>query len=109
MDTTTYEKNATRLGIMTTAGSTIGLAFGPSVIAVLTVSPFLQPIEQEFGWTRVQSSLAITIVSYMVVLMSPLQGFLTDRFGPRRVILTSICRMRAIMRMMRSPFGRTSK
>jgi MFS family permease len=75
---------------MTTIGSTIGLAFGPSVIAVLTVSPFLQPIEQEFGWTRVQSSLAITIVSYMVVLMSPLQGFLADRFGPRRVILTSI-------------------
>jgi MFS family permease len=60
------------------------------VIAVLTVSPFLQPIEQEFGWTRVQSSLAITIVSYMVVLMSPLQGLLADRFGPRRVILTSI-------------------
>ena len=26
----------------------------------------------------------------MVVLMSPLQGFLVDRFGPRRVILTSI-------------------
>jgi MFS family permease len=75
---------------MTTIGSTIGLAFGPSVIAVLTVSPFLQPIEQEFGWTRVQSSLAITIVSYMVVLMSPLQGLLADRFGPRRVILTSI-------------------
>jgi MFS family permease len=75
---------------MTTIGSTIGLAFGPSVIAVLTVSPFLQPIEQEFGWTRIQSSLAITIVSYMVVMMSPLQGFLADRFGPRRVILTSI-------------------
>lgn len=90
MDADTYEKNATRLGIMTTAGSTIGLAFGPSVIAVLAVSPFLQPIEQEFGWTRVQSSLAITIVSYMVVLMSPLQGFLADRFGPRRVILASI-------------------
>ena len=26
----------------------------------------------------------------MVVLMSPLQGILADRFGPRRVILTSI-------------------
>jgi MFS family permease len=90
VNTKTYEQQATTAGIMTTVGSTIGLAFGPSVIAVLTVSPFLQPIEQEFGWTRVQSSLAITIVSYMVVLMSPLQGLLADRFGPRRVILTSI-------------------
>jgi MFS family permease len=90
LNSKTYEQQATTAGIMTTVGSTIGLAFGPSVIAVLTVSPFLQPIEQEFGWTRVQSSLAITIVSYMVVLMSPLQGLLADRFGPRRVILTSI-------------------
>lgn len=90
MNSKTYEQQATTAGIMTTVGSTIGLAFGPSVIAVLAVSPFLQPIEQEFGWTRVQSSLAITIVSYMVVLMSPLQGFLADRFGPRRLILTSI-------------------
>ena len=90
MNSKTYEQEATASGIKTTIGSTIGLAFGPSVIAVLTVSPFLLPIEQEFGWTRVQSSLAITIVSYMVVLMSPLQGFLADRFGPKRVILTSI-------------------
>jgi MFS family permease len=38
----------------------------------------------------VQVSLAVTIVSYMIVLVSPLQGFLVDRFGPRRVVLTSI-------------------
>lgn len=77
-------------GVMTTLGSTVGLAFGPSVIAILAISPFIPPIEAEFGWSRVQVSLAATIVSYMVVLVSPLQGFLVDRFGPRRVILTSI-------------------
>jgi MFS family permease len=38
----------------------------------------------------VQVSLAVTIVSYMIVLVSPLQGVLVDRFGPRRVVLTSI-------------------
>ncbi|MGA0934877.1 MAG: MFS transporter [Pseudohongiellaceae bacterium] len=77
-------------GVMTTLGSTVGLAFGPSVIAILAISPFIPPIEAEFGWSRVQVSLAATIVSYMVVLVSPLQGFLVDHFGPRRVILTSI-------------------
>ena len=77
-------------GVMTTLGSTMGLAFGPSVIAILAISPFIPPIEAEFGWSRVQVSLAATIVSYMVVLVSPLQGFLVDHFGPRRVILTSI-------------------
>ena len=77
-------------GVLTTFGSVVGLAFGPSVIAILAISPFIPPIEQEFGWSRVQVSMAATIVSYMVVLVSPLQGLLVDRFGPRKVILTSI-------------------
>lgn len=81
---------ASASGVLTTFASAVGLAFGPSVIAVLAISPFIQPIEAEFGWSRVQVSLAITIVSYMIVIVSPLQGFLVDRFGPRRVVLTSI-------------------
>jgi MFS family permease len=90
MEATQQPSEATRPGILTTLGSTIGLAFGPSVIAVLTISLYIPPIEQEFGWTRVQVSLAFTIVAYMIVAASPLQGFLVDRFGPRRVVLTSI-------------------
>ena len=82
--------DASASGILTTFASMVGLAFGPSVIAVLAISPFIPPIEAEFGWSRVQVSLAVTIVSYMIVLVSPLQGFLVDRFGPRRVVLTSI-------------------
>jgi MFS family permease len=66
------------------------LALGPSVLANLTVSAYITPIQAQFGWTRVQVSLAFTIVAYMIVLVSPLQGLLVDRFGPRRVILTSI-------------------
>jgi len=81
---------ASRNGILTTLGATIGLAFGPSVIANLTVTGYITPIEREFGWSRVDVSFAFTIVAYMIVLMSPLQGFLVDRFGSRRVVLTSI-------------------
>jgi len=77
-------------GILTVLGSVVGLAFGPSVIAVLTISAYIQPIQQEFHWTLVQVSFAFTIVAYMIVLVSPLQGFFVDRFGPRRVVLTSI-------------------
>ncbi len=88
--TPTANADGRREGVLTTIGAVVGLAFGPSVIAILAISPFLPSIEQEFGWSRVQVSLAVTIVSYMIVLVSPLQGFLVDRFGPRRVILTSI-------------------
>jgi MFS family permease len=90
MESTRRPSEATTPGILTTLSSTIGLALGPSVIAVLTVSPYIGPIEKEFGWSRVQVSLAFTIVAYMIVLVSPLQGLLADRFGPRRVVLTSI-------------------
>lgn len=82
--------SAATLGTLTTIGSVVGLAFGPSVIAVLAISPFIPSIEAEFGWSRVEVSVAVTIVSYMIVLVSPLQGLLVDRFGPRRVVLTSI-------------------
>src|SRR5262245_15974347 len=88
MQATTSE--ASRNGILTTLGATIGLAFGPSVIANLTVTNYITSIEREFGWSRVDVSFAFTLVAYMIVLMSPLQGFLVDRFGPRRVVLTSI-------------------
>lgn len=90
MESTQRPSEATTSGILTTLSSTIGLALGPSVIAVLTISPYIGPIEKEFGWSRVQVSLAFTIVAYMIVLVSPLQGLLADRFGPRRVVLTSI-------------------
>ena len=90
MESTQHPSEATTPAILTTLSSTIGLALGPSVIAVLTISSYILPIQQEFGWTGVQVSLAFTIVAYMIVLVSPLQGLLADRFGPRLVVLTSI-------------------
>jgi MFS family permease len=90
MQTASPPAEASRNGIWTTFGATVGLALGPSVIANLTVTGYITPIEREFGWSRVDVSFAFTIVAYMIVLMSPLQGYLVDRFGPRRVVLTSI-------------------
>src|SRR5690606_3938393 len=81
---------ASSSGILTTLGAMVGLARGPSVIAVLTISLYIPDIEREFGWTRVESSFAFTIVAYLIIAISPIQGFLVDRFGPRRVVLTSI-------------------
>jgi MFS family permease len=90
MEAARQTSEASTPGILTTIGSTIGLAFGPSVIAVLTVAGYYLPIEKELGWSRAQVALAFSIVAYMIVIMSPLQGFFVDRFGPRKVLLTSI-------------------
>jgi MFS family permease len=90
MQTAAAPSEASRAGILTTLGATVGLALGPSVIANLTVTAYITPIEQEFGWLRSDVSFAFSLVAYMIVAMSPLQGVLVDRFGPRRVVLTSI-------------------
>ena len=90
MQTASPPSEVSRNGILTTLGATIGLALGPSVIANLTVTAYITPIEQEFGWSRTDVSFAFSLVAYMIVVMSPLQGMLVDRFGPRRVVLTSI-------------------
>jgi MFS family permease len=82
------ESNAA--GVWTTIAATIGLTFGPSTIAVLGLGIFIKPIELEFGWSRTQVSLAATIIAWMIVLVSPLQGILTDRFGSRPIVLASI-------------------
>lgn len=90
MNHTSTTTDASRLGILTTFGAMVGLAFGPSVIANLTVTAYIAPIEQEFGWLRSDVSFAFSLVAYMIVVVSPLQGMLVDRFGARRVVLTSI-------------------
>jgi MFS family permease len=90
MSIATPPSEASRNGMLTTFGATVGLALGPSVIANLTVTSYIPAIEQEFGWLRSDVSFAFSLVAYMIVVMSPLQGFLVDRFGSRRVVLTSI-------------------
>jgi MFS family permease len=92
-DTATHSlpiSEASAGGVSTTAAAAVCLAFGPSVIGVLSFSVFINPIETAFGWTRVEVSLAVTIISYVIMLVSPIQGMLVDRFGPRRTVLTSI-------------------
>ena len=77
-------------GVATTSAGVVGLSFGPSVIGVLSFGVFIRPIEDAFGWSRVDVSVAITVIAYAILLVSPIQGALVDRFGPRRIVLTSI-------------------
>lgn len=88
--TVTGAGDGTRTGAWTTFAAVAGLTFGPSAIAVLGFGVFVRPLEEEFGWTRTQVSLASVIISWLIVIVSPLQGILIDRFGARPVVLASI-------------------
>jgi MFS family permease len=48
---------------------------------------FLAPMLNEFGWTRAAISGAFTLAMLTIGVMSLVAGNLTDRFGPRRVVL----------------------
>ena len=54
-------------------------------IGFYTFSVFIIPLEEEFGWTRTQLSLAITI-SCLMGLIGPIAGILIDRYGARIVM-----------------------
>ncbi len=50
-------------------------------------SVFMLEMTREFGWTRTQFSSAFLLQMLASLLVMPLVGWLTDRFGPRRVAL----------------------
>jgi MFS family permease len=56
---------------------------------VYGVSAFLNPIVEEFRWTYLAVSLAASLLAVELGILAPIAGFLTDRFGPRKVIFCS--------------------
>jgi MFS family permease len=70
--------------------SFVGMVFGTAAILVFSLGVFIQPLQQEFGWTRAQISVAAAIIVWVSVLTQPIQGILIDRYGVRRVVLPSI-------------------
>lgn len=66
----------------------VGLSFGG--VLSLTLSVFMEPIEQAFGWSRAQIALGMTVSALIGIPLAPLGGHLIDRFGARAVALPCI-------------------
>lgn len=63
--------------------ATLGVAL--TSVHIYTTGLFIQPLEQEFGWSRAEITACLTLVSIAGVIGSPFVGVLIDRFGPRRI------------------------
>lgn len=61
--------------------------FARGGIVFYPFSVFLKELTQAFHWSRGEVSVALTIQTTMMALMSPVVGFLSDRRGPRQVML----------------------
>lgn len=79
-----------RFGWPVVVASAIGIGLGMSPLPFYTIGVFAGPLAQEFGWGIDQVMLALAFFTVAAVISSPVVGQLTDRYGPRRVALTSI-------------------
>jgi predicted MFS family arabinose efflux permease len=77
-------------GWPTVGASAFGLTVGPSCLTILAFGAFIAPLEREFHWGIAHLATGASIISIMMMILSPIQGVLVDRFGGRRLILSSI-------------------
>lgn len=69
------------------------LGYATAVMYVYSMGPFIEPIQQEFGWSRAQISSGITIAAFFSAIFCVPMGMLVDRIGPRRVGLFGVIMM----------------
>jgi MFS family permease len=68
----------------------VGLACGLASMVTATFSIFLAPLQAQFGWTRPQLFLALTLDLLVVTGAAPFLGALVDRIGARGIILAGL-------------------
>jgi MFS family permease len=70
--------------------STLGVAFGLVAMPFYVLGAFFEPLEHEFGWSRGAIGAAFLAMNAGIVTTNVGAGWMADRFGPVRVIMTSL-------------------
>ena len=86
-----------RFGWPVVAASALGIGLGLSPLPFYTLGVFAPSFTEEFGWRQEQIMVAFTILTFGVWLLSPLVGYVADKFGVRRVALFSIAALGIVM------------
>lgn len=74
----------------------LGTMCGASPLPFNVLGFLFEPLNAEFGWTRTQVSVGVTIYGVTGALLAPAFGWMADRFGVRRVALGSLFAFTAI-------------
>lgn len=61
-----------------------------SCFYIYSFGVFIEPLQQEFGWSRQDISLGLTLCTFVAAGVMPFVGMAVDRFGPRRVVLPGL-------------------
>jgi len=61
-----------------------------SVTHIYSIGLFVGPLHEEFGWSRGDATLGLSVVSVICGLLGPFIGVLVDRWGSRRIGLPGL-------------------
>ena len=68
----------------------VGLMLGVSSVVFMSFGAFVGAIELDFGWTRTETSLALSIATLSTIFATLFVGVLLNRYGVRKVLIPSI-------------------
>lgn len=70
--------------------SLVGIGLGMSPVPFYTIGMFAPELARQFHWPFGQIMGGLTVMTASVLISAPIAGLLADRFGVRKVVLTSI-------------------
>ena len=76
-----------RYGMLPVAAA---LGYATSVIHIYGLGPYIEPIQEAFGWSRTQATSGLTIATIINAVFCIAIGMLVDRIGPRLLGLAGI-------------------
>lgn len=76
-----------------------------SAVSVSSLGVMMEPLEQEFGWSRTQISLGTSLVSFIAVFLATAVGLAIDRLGARFVGIVAATLMCAGVALMSAVAG----
>jgi MFS family permease len=85
------------------AAATAGVSL--SAVSVSSLGVMMEPIEQEFGWSRAQISLGTSLVSFIGMGLATFAGLAIDRVGARRIGIVAAVLMCAGIGLMSAVGG----
>ena len=90
MEASTEQRGEFALGWKVLFASVLGVACGASPLPFNVIGFTVEPLIAEYGWTRTQILMPITIFGIIASLLAPFFGSLADKYGVRKVALYSL-------------------
>lgn len=66
------------------------LGLGLIALPATTLGLFMEPLQQDFGWSRTRISFGMTLFAVITTPLAPFAGALADRYGSRKIALPGL-------------------